>query len=672
MAPCCGFPLRSIVLVGTIIGFTECAPVASSPSKCSVHVERQISVTACVLGKSFGCYDGNNSMWTNDGCMAVFVCNNVSDVPCESHKNPKVGKLFAQCPCVPGPAPPPHPAPGPPPPPSGPVPHCPNRPGGVCPNIVFLIDESTDGRTYRPDGFAPTVLPNVRALADRGVQFDTHYVNAPVCCPSRASIWSGRQPHNIPHQQIDNPSLLVKGAWNNYEGNPPDYDDLLGDVLQRRGYSVQISGKTDWSAGGHSLNVRLNSWTMYTQFPYNVNKTGGWYDESMCPSNGSISSDRKVERHADWHDVNSTTQWIKEQAYGQKTAMESGDEQRPFFAYQGMNIVHPAYVTNEYWIEKIDMSKVTVPAWEPLKNLHPCDFQASMLKKCVPADQDAAAFYSFDRRKRIRSIYYAMISEFDAMVGAYVAAVEESGVTNNTIFIVTSDHGDMNMEHQQFYKMVQYDASARVPLVMAGPGIDHQPLFTMPTQHVDLFPTITDMAEVPKSDLPTVLDGQSLLGYLTAGGTAEHHDFVVSQFHGCNIAMSWYLAVNGTYKYVVFGTGKEVPPQLFDLEHDVAEMHNLADTLPHVVAEFDAKLRTIVDYESVSQDVAQYNKDSFLAWQNRTKDWEQQVATGRWADPFTVDRAASLKAINDWLAEDAKPKACRSELVYPPVHDGEL
>lgn len=43
-----------------------------------------------------------------------------------------------------------------------------------------------------------------------------------------------------------------------------------------------------------------------------------------------------------------------------------------------------------------------------------------------------------------------------------------------------------------------------------------------------------------------------------------------------------YLAVNGTYKYVVFGTGKEVRPQLFDLEHDVAEMHNLAATLPHV------------------------------------------------------------------------------------------
>jgi arylsulfatase A-like enzyme len=61
------------------------------------------------------------------------------------------------------------------------------------PNIVFLIDESTDGRTYRPD-FGAMHLTNIRKLTaeKETVQFDTHYVSAPVCCASRASIWSGR------------------------------------------------------------------------------------------------------------------------------------------------------------------------------------------------------------------------------------------------------------------------------------------------------------------------------------------------------------------------------------------------------------------------------------------------------------------------------------------------
>ena len=58
-----------------------------------------------------------------------------------------------------------------------------------------------------------------------------------------------------------------------------------------------------------------------------------------------------------------------------------------------------------------------------------------------------------------------MIAEFDAMVGKYVDTVKAAGVWEQTVTIVTSDHGDMQMEHQQFYKMSAYEASTRVPLV---------------------------------------------------------------------------------------------------------------------------------------------------------------------------------------------------------------
>ena len=94
----------------------------------------------------------------------------------------------------------------------------------LCPNRGF---RSTDGRTYRPDGFAPTVIPAVRRLANAGVQFDTHYVNAPVCCPSRSSLWSGRQPHKIPHQQTQNPSILRSSP------NPSPPNPFVGAFLLR-------------------------------------------------------------------------------------------------------------------------------------------------------------------------------------------------------------------------------------------------------------------------------------------------------------------------------------------------------------------------------------------------------------------------------------------------------
>jgi len=83
------------------------------------------------------------------------------------------------------------------------------------PNIVFLVVESTDGRTWS-EGYSNGVipLPNIRELQEGGLEFQRHYSNAPVCCPSRATFWSGRHAHNIPHV---NNGLDVGGAWNNYE-----------------------------------------------------------------------------------------------------------------------------------------------------------------------------------------------------------------------------------------------------------------------------------------------------------------------------------------------------------------------------------------------------------------------------------------------------------------------
>ena len=68
------------------------------------------------------------------------------------------------------------------------------------PKIAFLVVESTDGRTWSP-GYQDDVipLPNLRKLQAGGTRFERHYANTPVCCPSRATLWSGRHAHNLPH-----------------------------------------------------------------------------------------------------------------------------------------------------------------------------------------------------------------------------------------------------------------------------------------------------------------------------------------------------------------------------------------------------------------------------------------------------------------------------------------
>jgi arylsulfatase A-like enzyme len=144
-----------------------------------------------------------------------------------------------------------------------------------------------------------------------------------------------------------------------------------------------------------------------------------------------------------------------------------------------------------------------------------------MLKGCTPDDESADAFYSVDRRRRVRRIYLAMIAEFDAMVGEYMQGVKEAGeaVWRNTVWIVTSDHGDMQMERQQFYKMVPYDASASVPMVIydGRPGRQFRvgKVVSDTTQLIDIFPTIMELCHVPAAAYPSdLLDGYSLVLFM--------------------------------------------------------------------------------------------------------------------------------------------------------------
>ena len=257
-----------------------------------------------------------------------------------------------------------------------------------------------------------------------------------------------------------------------------------------------------------------------------------------------------------------------------------------------------------------------------------------------------------------------MIAEWDDMVGHYIDAVEKAGLTEKTIFVVSSDHGDMQMEHAQFYKMVAYEASTRVPVVMAGPGINRigdGNILTL-TSLIDLMPTFLEFAGAPTpkftSDVgvedPTALDGTSLVQLLQRGdaAAASHPDHIVSQFHGENLAMSWYMVRRGEMKYVAWGTGEQHEPQLFNVTSDPDEWVNLArgtgllhgpgkalaeELAAHpygaLASELDVLLRTEIDYPAVTMDVANYNIQMTRWWMGIENNWRGVLAGGNATHP---------------------------------------
>ena len=519
------------------------------------------------------------------------------------------------------------------------------------PNFVWLHVESTDGRTYQDDMADLVPIPRIRSLMNTGTNFVNTYANVPICCPSRASTWAGREGHNMPHTRADS-GMHVNGAWNNNEGFGDVADEFdtkkISDRLQAQAnYTINIIGKEDWLTGDHSMNTMLDSFTIYSRWPYNIPEEGGFHVWGDCGGNVSINNGtgRAASAHqGDWSTLDKGVAWLKDMS--DKGAVA----QQPFFFYQGMVIVHPPYHTDEGHWDKINPALIDSPIWPAMSDeskVHACDLQESMKKGCARAIADLHYLNTSAHKVGIRRAYYAMIAEFDDMVGDYIDAVALSPeLEKRTVFIVSSDHGDMTMEHLQFYKMAAFEGSTRVPMVISGPGVNHVGdgnVHTLVTL-ADIMPTLLDLAglklpprfeEAPED--PMAIDGYSLVPLLEEGDAKakSHRDFIISQFHGENAPMSWFMIRRGEMKLIQWGTGKENVPQLFNLTHDPNEWNNLAlhptKAYAPLIAELDALMKTAIDYPEVARDVARYNIKMARWWTKSEPHWRGVLNGTEWA-----------------------------------------
>lgn len=451
----------------------------------------------------------------------------------------------------------------------------------------------------------------------------------------------------MPHETN---GIKVNGAWNNYEGfgqkKGEGFDTMkISDRLAAQAnYSIKIVGKEDWLTGGHSLNTMIDSFSIYSRWPYNIPEEGpgqgGFHIWGDCGGNVSINPGNETAHAGDWKGVRTGTKWIADPT--------GAAASQPFFFYDGMVIVHPPYATDQSHWDRIPHDKIKAPAWPALddeEKVHPCDLQMSMKKGCAYAEPHADApsgklfpLNSTEHKIGVRRAYYAMIAEFDDMVGAYIEAVRKAlpSVASNTVFVVSSDHGDMQLEHAQFYKMSAFEGSTRVPIVISGPGVNAVGNVDTLVSLVDLMPTFLDLAGVPLppkfvfgagDNDPMAIDGVSLVPLLQKGDAAKdsHPDHIMSQFHGENAGMSWFMLRRGEMKLVQWGTGKQHPPQLFNLTADPDEWTNLAQDPAHatLVATLDTLLKSKIDYPEVTKDVARYNIQMARWWTSTEPKWKE-------------------------------------------------
>ncbi|XP_004678183.1 PREDICTED: arylsulfatase K [Condylura cristata] len=505
----------------------------------------------------------------------------------------------------------------------------------VAPNVVLVASDSFDGRlTFYPQNQV-VKLPFINFMKAHGTSFVNAYTNSPICCPSRAAMWSGLFTH-------------LTESWNNFKGLDPNHKTWM-DVMEQHGYQTQKFGKLDYTSGHHSVSNRVEAWTRDVAF---LLRQEGRPMINLVPKKSKV---RVMEE--DWKNTDRAVNWLRQKAINYT---------QPFALYLGLNLPHPypspssgenfgssTFYTSLYWLKKVSYDAIKIPKWLPLSEMHPVDYYSSYTKNCTG---------KFTKReiKNIRAFYYAMCAETDAMLGKIISALRHLDLLQKTIVIYTSDHGELAMEHRQFYKMSMYEASAHVPLLIMGPGIKANIQVSNMVSLVDIYPTMLDIAGIP---LPQNLSGYSLLPLSSETFKNEHKShalhppWILSEFHGCNVNASTYMLRTSQWKYIAYADGVSVLPQLFDLSLDPDELTNIAAKFPEITYSLDQKLRSIINYPQVSASVHQYNKEQFIKWkQSVGKNYSNVIANLRWHQDWLKKPRKYEGAIDQWLKELTNPK----------------
>ncbi|MCL5005648.1 MAG: sulfatase-like hydrolase/transferase [Acidobacteria bacterium] len=437
---------------------------------------------------------------------------------------------------------------------------------GRRPNIVFVICDQHSGRFLGLNGFPLVQTPNLDRLAARGVNFQNCYSSNPVCVAARASLMTGMFASDVDSFGNATPLGPNTPSWGNY--------------LRSHGYYCWATGKMDLTQGadygfhevdtsnGHSRNPDITALfrapvCMYLPERPQVN---GWFKDHVSPDQKRAQRAIGFLRH------------------------DTPQLRQPWAMYVGFTMPHPRWVAQRKYLDIYPPEKMPLPV-VPLNYLDERSVSFTLLANY----HNVSAPVSRERIARARAAYFGMISELDEYVGWLFDELDRRGEAENTLFIYTSDHGEMLGSNGLWFKDVLLENAARVPLIMAGAGLPQGKTLRAPVSHVDMVATILDVAGVPR---PQKLRGHSLLPLIReqAGAMPE---FVFSESHSEGNITGSFMIRKGDWKYIYF-TGDK--PLLFNLKDDPGEMHNLAEKpeMANLLVEMHRHLTSLLDPDAVT------------------------------------------------------------------------
>jgi N-acetylglucosamine-6-sulfatase len=437
--------------------------------------------------------------------------------------------------------------------------------GGRRPNIVFVLadDLSTD---------LIACMPHLLHMQKRGATLANYFVTESLCCPSRASIFTGRFPHNTGiHTNTEPEGGYLEFFKRGHE------DATFATALAAAGYRTAMIGKY------------LNGYQ-----PRNIHVAPGWSEwdvagDAYLEFNYELNQNGRIVRYANRpeHYLTDVLSGLAVKFIREQTSAT------PFFIE--IATFAPHRPTTPAPRDATAFRQSRAPRTSAF-NAAPGPDAPRWLAPLPPLSHADIALIDGEHRKRTQAVL-----AIDAMIGAIDAAVADIGAADNTYFVFSSDNGYHMGEHRLMPgKLTPYDTDIHVPLIVTGPGIPAGLVVTEITENIDVAPTFVELGSA--APLPNV-DGESLVALLHGGKVEEWRKSALIEHRGpLRAATDPDFPINRSgnpTSYEAIRSADSLYIEYFDGEreyHDlIADPYELQNTYASLTSERKTELHALLD-----------------------------------------------------------------------------
>lgn len=453
------------------------------------------------------------------------------------------------------------------------------------PNVLFLIvDDLTTTLGCYGDKLAQT--PHMDALAARGVRFDRAYTQFALCNPSRCSFLTGCYPERT--KVFDLTTSLRPGL--------PEVM-TLPQLFKNAGYTAGRIGKVFHVPDPKTkldveLGAALQKDSTILDEVKQAQATEGDLSDPPVVKGGRGKTYNKPYGASSRPDRDFTDYEIASRAI----ATLEDFKDRPFFLAVGFIRPHTPYVAPRAYFDMIDPKQIALPAFYQPDG----ESLAQIPKAALRPNNNVFSIKApgVEEAREARRAYLASAAWVDSQVGRVLTKLKELQLDENTIVLLTGDHGYQLGEHGLWAKQTLFEEGTHVPLIVAAPGVKPAVCAGL-VEQVDIYPTLAGLArlEIPKSVQGTTL--QPLL----ADPTGKGKEVVFGTMVSTHTKVIGHSVRTERFRYIEWDEGS-AGRQLYDYRTDPDELHNLAvqpmqsERVAHLKSRLAAHLKAVASTEN--------------------------------------------------------------------------